>query len=492
MPAVDSTGPRTLSYLPRPASGRLRQVWLTYAGRPLFRALAVATVGWCLLLIWHQRNNSVFFRGSHWVLDFFAELLFGVSPLVLLVATVASLMGHVREQIQDWRGCLTPGFRGPHLAVAALVFLATAVAGTAGLYAVSEGPHGNGTTSLSGLLAVVLTAMTIAAWWASFRSPWVSLLLAPLLLLALNFPHFNELLLWFVSDWLKSQIKPAVWWVYRDLNVRKEVIRAYVLVGDVVALWALMRRLARMGPEPFAPVRALRTRGAVVQSSAPVLAGSRRRHAVSGLWARAWQRRLAVLRPGAPWLVAALLCAILLLLTLVIGPKDSDELRSCVLATILPGITVGVAWLERWPALGYESLFPATRRRFAAEMALAMAADVAEFWPATTLAVMVPIAVWHSASLTSPLLPATILASAMMQFLMIGGMYWAMIWRNRAAYFAILGAIVLAFAIPLEMAWAPRHALSEYQLLQIAFAEMACGLILGLAGFAAWRRGELT
>ena len=492
MPAVISPGPRTLSYIPRPASGRVRQVWLTYAGRPLFRALAVAAVGWCLLLIWHQRNNSVFFRGTLWVLDFFAELLFGISPLVLLVAMVAALMGHVREQTQDWRGCLTPRFREPHLAVASVVFLATAVAGTAGFYAVVEGPNGDGTISLLALLAVVLTAMTVAAWWASFRSPWVSLLLAPLLLLALNYRHFNELLLWFISDWWKSQINPALWWVYRDLWVRKEVVRACVLAGDIAALWALMRRLARIGPERSVPVRARRTRRAVVPSSAPELARSRRLRALSGLWVRAWQRRLAVLRPGAPWVIAAILCAILLLLTLVIGPTSSDELRSSVLAAILPGITVGVAWLERWPALGYESLFPATRSRFAAEMALAMSADVAEFWFATTLAVMVPIAVWHSESLTSPLLRATILASAMIQFLMIGGMYWATVWRNRAAYFAILGAIVLAAAIPLEMAWAPRRALSEYTLLQIALAEMACGLALGLAGFVAWLRVEFA
>lgn len=492
MPAVDSPSPRMLSYATRPARGRLRQAWLTYTARPLFRALAAAAVGWCFLLIWHQLNNSVFFRGSHWVLDFFAELLFGVSPLVLLVAMVAALMGHIREQIQDWRGCLTPGFRGPHLAVAGVVFLATALAGTAGLYAVVEGPQGSGTISLSGLLAVVLTAMTVAAWWASFRSPWVSLLLAPVLLLALNYRHFNEVLLWFVSDWRKSQINPAIWWVYRDLQVRKEVVRACVLAGDIVALWALMRRLARMGPERSVPVRALRTRGAVVPSSDSALALSRRRRALSGLWARAWQRRLAVLRPGAPWLAAALLCAILLLLTLLIGPKSSDELRSCVLAAILPGITVGVAWVERWPALGYESLFPAARSRFAAEMALAMAADVAEYWLATTIAVMAPIAVWHSDSLRTPLFRTTIVASAMMQFLMLGGMYWATLWQNRAAYFALLGAIAVAAAIPLEMAWAPRHALSEYRLLQIAFAEMACALALGLAGFIAWLLGELT
>lgn len=492
MPAVDSPRPLTRSYVSRTATGRSRQVWLTYAARPLFRALAAAAAGWCFLLIRHQRNNSVFLRGNHWVLDFFAELLFGVSPLVLLIAMVAALMGHVREQIQDWRSCLTPGFRVPHLAVAGVVFLATAVAGTAGLYAVADGPHGNGTISLSGLLAVVLTAMTVAAWWASFRSPWVSLLLAPLLLLALNYRHFNELFLWFVSNWWKSQVNPADWWVYHDLRVRKEAVRACVLAGDIVALWALTRRLARMGPEQPVPVRALRTRGAVVQSSAPVLARSRRRLAHCGLWTRAWQRRLAVLRPGAPWLVAALLCAILLLLTVLIGPKDSDELRSCVLATILPGITVGLAWVERWPALGYESLFPATRGRFAAEMELAMAADVAEFWLATTIAVVVPLAVWHFESLGSPLFRATMLASAMMQFLMLGSIYWATLWRSRAAYFALVGAIAGAAAIPLEMAWSPRPALSAHGLIAIASVDMACGFALIVGGFVAWCRGELA
>ena len=150
MSAVDSPGPQMLSYVARPASGRLRRVLLTYTARPVFRALAVAALGWCFLLTWHQRNNSVFFRGNLWVLDFCAELLFGISPLVLLVAMVAALMGHVREQIQDWRDCLTPGFRGPHLAVAGVVFLATAVAGTAGLYAIADGPHGNGARASMG------------------------------------------------------------------------------------------------------------------------------------------------------------------------------------------------------------------------------------------------------------------------------------------------------------------------------------------------------
>ena len=495
MPAAISRQPPALSIVNRRASAPFSQVLLTYVRRPAFRVIVGAAVGWCLLAgwLWLRPRHPPLVDIRNWVVEFFLDSLFTTLPLVLLVASAAAVMRHVREQIDHWQAFLVPKFRAPHLAVAAAVFLAAAVGSACALSAVAR-LTGDRRTSLLGLLALVLTLTTVAAWWASFRSVWTSLLLVPLVMVALGERHIGDFAEWLIRDidaptWARN---PLPWTIYGQMLLRAELARAAVVAVNLLAFGALLRRLARMGPEISRPRLAHRGKRVVTHSPAPTTAAPPAPCPDSGLWSQAWQRRLAVLRPGSPWLVAAVLCAVLLLLTLLIGPKNSDELRSCVLATILPGITVGVAWLERWPVLGYESLFPATRRRFAAEMALAMSADVAEFWLATTLAVMVPIAVWHSESLTSPLLRATILASAMMQLLMLGGIYWATVWRNRATYFAILGAIALAAAIPLEMAWAPRHALSEYRLLQFAFADMACGLILGLAGFVAWRRGEFA
>jgi len=96
------------------------------------------------------------------------------------------------------------------------------------------------------------------------------------------------------------------------------------------------------------------------------------------------------------------------------------------------------------------------------------------------------------ASLASPLLPATILSSAVMQFLMLGGIYWATLWRKWTPYLAVLGLMAMATIIPLQLAWSPRPGLSPHGLLATGIVEMACGLALMLGGFASWCRGELA
>jgi hypothetical protein len=151
-----------------------------------------------------------------------------------------------------------------------------------------------------------------------------------------------------------------------------------------------------------------------------------------------------------------------------------------------------LVWRERRPALGYESLFPTSRDDFVRETALAIAADVAEFWLAALLAGLVPIALWRPDLLTSPALAAGVLGSALMQVLVFGATFLAARSRSWAAYVAVLCSLIAATAVPLAMATSRSPTLTPVDFLLVALVEMTIGLALAAAAYVAWRRVDVA
>ncbi|HEX4795828.1 MAG TPA: hypothetical protein VH370_18720 [Humisphaera sp.] len=487
----------------RARRNRYVDVMLTYAQRPVFRWLVLLICAWGVLCYWwfsvntlvnwpwRQRGYSMRFSFATTVL---VEGLVGIGPLFLIVALVAALMSHLKEQLRDWRAVLTPRYLAPHLIIGAVFFAMVACAGSWGLYqSIAEDPWpylpgvGRDTgVSLLGAIAVTLALMTLAAWWSSFRSAWPSLLIVPLCLLLMTSQSALIILKAFLLV---------------DAGRVETAIRIGLLLADIGGLYLLARSLCRPGglAEPFdtAGIR----RRSTWNSGEP-----RREHvACVGFWSRAAHRRQAVLGRGTPWIMAAALGGLLFGVSLLyvgqsqshhikweFGERPSDLTASLLLAAIVPAVAVAIIWRERWATFGYESLFPASRAEFAAELAAAMALDLLEFWAATTIAALIPALIWAPGILLDPLILASLLASAIIQLLNFGAILFAAQSPALMGLIVTLSALLLAAAIPMSMAFHERPALNPSQLIITAIIEGTGGLVLGLAGIQGWRRRELV
>lgn len=153
---------------------------MTYADRPALRAMAAAAAALAAaagLVSGLERGNTV---------RLITELAIGQLFLILAVAAVAALVAHVKEQFgADWRAGLVPGFVAPHLAVGAFVYVALAAAVAAVVWMLYPSSKYS-EPSYWGWLAVVGAVMAAVAWASLMRPAWASLLLVPVLVLALQ------------------------------------------------------------------------------------------------------------------------------------------------------------------------------------------------------------------------------------------------------------------------------------------------------------------
>jgi len=166
---------------------RYLQVVFTYLRRPVIPIVTLMIpVAWgaSWLIEWISGHRRL------WI-DYNLELrtlrsLVASVPFICLLALPAIVIGHVREQLVNWRAALTPGFRLPHLTIAAVTLtLVTLILASATYHELAIGGPHNRNLSFAGLLAIVLTLMTVAAWWSLFWWPWLALVLLPILTLLL-------------------------------------------------------------------------------------------------------------------------------------------------------------------------------------------------------------------------------------------------------------------------------------------------------------------
>ena len=466
-----------------PLANRYRQVMLTYTRRGAFHVLAAATCAWLALALLHYHYFDWRLYGS--AMSFLLEWLYYLAPWMLLVALVAMVMGHVREQVDGWRVALVPNYRQPHLRVAQFTLLLAALAAGYWLYDTSRNPYFP--PSLLGSVAMPMSLVAVAAWLALFRNPWLSLLLVPLCMMLLSTNAGS----WLFDQLLNEHAGPRVSLFLRDDPLFWMAARMVLLVAGLAALMALGWRRMRWIDQPPGAAWA---RGQDRRANTAMVESKRGHQLVSGLFARALHRRVHPFGQAAPWVLAGVLALVLVLIPFwtryAIGP--TDLLRPLVLMTSIPGIAVALAWRERWPTFSYELLYPGGRRELAREMGLAMAIDFAEFWLAITLAAVLAIVVRQPRSLASSGVLITLVASALMQVLLCGGIFLAVQRRSWVQYALTLVVLAFVVTVPVAVTWSQQPSLTPQRLLVVALIEMIIGAGLFLLGNLAWRRGEFA
>lgn len=470
--------------MPRPSS-RYRQVFLTYWRRPAFRWLvgvpAIAWAAWVILgALLNARQPLVTTDDALVIYSAFHAytLILFLSLPIALVAYVTLVLTHLRAQLDDSLSEMIPASRESHVTVGALMFLTIPAAGYA-LAVAFDAIHSTGNDFLNGSglfgpAAVWLSLMTLAAFWSLSRAPWFSLLLIPLVFVALTWTPLSR----FAGALFNSGSYDYL---------RRSLV---ILSIDCLALFLIFRRLSRRRPEGASRPIFRRQRRATLQD-AIARQDARPGPAANGALARVLRRRRGVLAPVAPWVVAGLLAMLLVIVTLLNGPGASDLFRSVLLPAVIPGIVISLIWRERWGNMGYESLFPAARAGFVGELMTATALTLAELWLSTTLAVLVPIALWHGVIRhEANLFALTLAASAAMQVFVFGVMFVAARSRPLLPFVNVL--TVLAVVIPITLAWGEAPLISPAGLLAAATVEMILGLSLTAFGYAAWRTADLA
>jgi hypothetical protein len=425
---------------------RYAQVALTYT-RPfplrVWAVLTAAYIGWILWL--REANYQV------------------QTTMLLLGTTLAAWVGpmiaaHAKEQLADSRSRLTPGFRAPHLLVAALFF----AAGVIGLaWFVVARLHQLPTVigwptaeaSQAGLLSVVLPAAVLLALMSHTQSP----VLIITILGVMGFSIFT----------LRP---PIVRLIAGDFPVTANVIIALCLATLAGLWWRLARmheemfeywrsesfnnlsiRVAMTGDRHYCRIAAAET-GWLTES----LRAAHRLDALANIfaapfWARVRHWRLVIGHGQVNWISSVAIAAVFLIIHLIFndGSKGFDMGMLIVMPAILsltaPIMGTGFIWPQRWFMLASESLRPAqSRAAFFREQFAAMAVEVATLWFWFTLgAFLVPL-ILRPALVFTPSVAGALLLIAAAQVWLFGASVWLL--RLRLNLFVNALAVILIVA----------------------------------------------
>ena len=219
-------------------NNRYIQVLLTYYRQTTFWFLTT----WLIVLPVFIRgmDHSDKFKAGHTKLSWFGyiiELFVFLSCWLLPAAWGAILILHVREQLRSWRNILMPGYRAPHLIIAAIFFILAAAILCVEIH------WGINQESFFYSLLMVITIMTASAWWASFGSQRLSLLLGPW------FGLIPIVLISIINSYLSD---PGSWsYVYYSHSTTVKIyeisINVILPLALTFSLAALGSRLAMMG-----------------------------------------------------------------------------------------------------------------------------------------------------------------------------------------------------------------------------------------------------
>jgi hypothetical protein len=466
--------------------GRVWQVVLTYARQWTFRVQAVAIVAMIV---------AVYEFAPGWKL---MQTLLGETLVIQLGVFSMSISAQLKEQMDDWRSHLTPGFGLPHLGVAGVI-LGTA---TVGIPLLLYGPLG--------MQAAVLLAacLAISALLASISyEPLIIVIIAGLSMIWAIFGGGN-----YALEFVAGQHIAAAWGV------------ATVSAGMLMALWLGMSKLSGQGMaidrridihfrRPTMSGSAMRTSGPLSiwlaslptwqrkEIAKPTRMGDGPVAVLKTSRQRIVQRGLIIAGGVNYWVAGTMGMLVFLGVALVAGFFSRGAAYSIPLKPAMPMVAFGpiylaiifcgLTWPQRWLNLSMESLFPASRQEFVRETGAAMGLCILKLWLSSAAVALIGMGIIspHEFQKYAMNLAAIVMVSAAGQFYIFGMIVWGLRLRNGICSVIALG-MGLAGSMPALAMQMP-----DKTPLNLAHAGLWIAALLGVGGLVtldAYRRWVRT
>jgi hypothetical protein len=508
---------------------RCRQAWQGWRQWPAFRIAAWVTAVWLLLYLAFERVemlrglrpvDAIQIRLSD-VLDLLV-LPVNVIPVLMTVAAPLMIVSRLKAQMGSWRSFLMPGYRAPHLLVAAAIgaaiFLVMGCFPTA-LELLRQLEWRFFVHNIVqqwwrmrydywidefwpslGDLALVLLAATMTGWLTVWLSAWRVPALIVIGLLGLEVAHEIGRQAWFYFSPANRGAASAIYsllyevgggglsfavdHVGRDADL---VLRLFAL--DFLLAAALFLRLGRLSVagEAISADERVPWLARLLTASRPTQAGAM---AAANVWQRARHRRRIGLGHRFVWIVAIYLAALISLSPLLEATNgrwltDGGYAFGALFAAgVICALAIGLSWPQRFADMReVELLRPAGRDAFAREIGLAMLADAAEICLATLSAVLIPIAFWTPAVLTWPPFWNAVAALILSQALLFGALVWTMRLRATAAPLVALLASIILLSVLMDQAM-------DNHFLTPALVAGAIGIALSADAYRRWLKGD--
>jgi hypothetical protein len=374
---------------------RYAEVALTYTRPWGVRAMGAAVAGAMTLLLWRLGHPR----------DFNRSQIFDIGQIFLAVMVGVGWAGavaeHAKSQLGHWRTALTPDFRAPHIAVAA-VAVGIVIALLACFTFNGHDERAIPRVGLAGVTLLAAAAFSNITPLHGMRYP--ALLFAAVMSFALR-PVQDGLLI------LIGGSIPSLSWS---------------VLGIALVAWALLfRRMARMYLEldgdglsamPNWKLRASITGdrantglyGGNAGRAEEFLRGTDRLNRTDHIFSATFFRRvehwrIAIGTGRMKWLTAGLMLIIFSAIA-YFQPRRVTHTGifgwGLFAMALTPMYTIET-WIRRWLTLSQEALLPMTRRRMFVEQWTAMALDLALMWFAMSIVLILPSLFYARASLTS-------------------------------------------------------------------------------------------
>jgi hypothetical protein len=434
--------------------GKFWQVALTYARQWTYRVQALAIVAMIA---------AVYRFAPGWKL---MQMVLGEVLVMQIGIFGMSITAQLKEQMDDWRSRLTPGFGLPHLGVSGVILGLV----TVGIPLLLYEPLGVG--------AVVLLAACLAV--SALMS---SILYEPLVMMIVAVLS----MIWSVFgggacaiEFVSGQHMAAAWGAMA------------AGAGMLAAIWFGMSKLGGQGVaierridinlrRPVMTGSAMRTSGPLsnwlasvfprreTAVTTPMRIGDRTFVALKTTWARIRQRGLVIGGGVNYWFAGAMGMLVFLVVFLVMTFFSGNTARyggSIQLKPALPMVAFGpiylavffcgLVWPQRWLNLSMELLLPASRREFVRETGAAMALCMFKLWSSSTVVALMGMGIIspHELQKYAVNLAAIVVASAAGQIFIFGVLVWGLwmrngIWSVMAVMVAVAGSMpILAMQMP--------------------------------------------
>ena len=411
---------------------------------------------------------------------------------------------HLRNQLDDPRSFLTPGFRLPHILAASTLIGPLSLFVPIALFLLTPFPFFD-------LFAYTVTLTAVLAWMCYDPLAVVAIVAFLMNVIPSNNLLVNGLpeasirttLFALLSTFVSSLALVALLLIYARLNGEGT---AQSSVNQPLTLHLRPRSSGARANFPLGPVTSfagrillflqarldlLRTPSTIapVANPASFLSAVRR-------------RRRATFFGLSPALFALLLELITLALYFV-GTWEADaptrSVDGALLFFLFPATLFiamsGAFWPRHWLYLPAESLFPATRNRFIRECAVAFALDFLSFWVTSSLAAIVFLVALfpHALSDDMAVAFACLLVTASTFCLSFGLFSWTMLFRNAIVSFIALFVALTAFVVSIsEMSDVRLSAPLAQSLPPICAFLILVGGIFAARAYHVWLRIDLN
>lgn len=283
---------------------------------------------------------------------------------------------HVKEQFANPRSALLPGFRSPHLFVAAII-------SSIGLLSATTVICRFAGSSFLGTAAILVTIYTVVLWAAFRPSPLGAVAVVFLLALILSSPYWYPFLIEGKADNSDVLILASCGVLLVILGVR------------LILLDEDMPEYRMLVPSGLSVARAERRfwyswQGHWQLEWRPWLFARGIPAAHGGCWGRVLLWRVGLSPFNMATMMPLLFLPAWLVPAMLIGLEPAVNsllwMPALFSGTFL-GCLTAMMWIQRWPRLGYELLYPTNRRDFCRQIGLAFGLEVFEGWVWTVLSV---------------------------------------------------------------------------------------------------------